>query len=227
MELFIEYFFSMPMVVFTIPFILFMMIWAATLLGLLDLEFLDAFFGGDSLDGETAGGEPSGDVDTGESGNLLSKLGLDGAPALVVFTLVDIYGLSFTYLARKYLMPLIDGVLTATAIGAIVAVGALVIAIPITAICVKPIKRFFVTHEGEHKDQLMGTYCIVKTQSVTDSFGQAVGDSGMIFNVRASEPNNIKQGDRVALLEYDSLADTYSVTTEAELLAMSSQPHIS
>lgn len=226
MELIFEYFFSLPMIVFTIPFILFMMIWGVTLLGLLDLEFLDAFFGGDAPGGDDLGGKTSGDADVSESG-MLSKLGLDGAPALVVFTLVDLYGLSFTYLARKYLMPVLDGVLTATAVGAIVAVGALVIAIPITAICIKPIKRFFETHEGEHKDQLMGTYCIVKTQTVTNNFGQAVGDSGMIFNVRASEPNNIKQGDKVALLDYDSLADTYSVTTEAELLAMSSQPHIS
>ena len=71
----------------------------------------------------------------------------------------------------------------------------------------------------------MGTFCIVKTSTVTESFGQAEGENGMIFSIRAKQPNSIKQGDRVALLEYDSVADTYSVTTEEGLYAMSSEPH--
>lgn len=214
MDQLIEYFFSLPMIVFTIPLIILVFIWAFTLLGMLDIEIFD-FLSADDVSGEA-----------GDGGNIFSKLGLDGVPLTVALTLVDVYGLAFAYLARKYLMPLLDGILAATALGALIALVALVIAIPLAAVCIKPLKRFYVIHEGESKDEMMGTICVVKTQKVTNDFGQAVGKDGMIFSIRASEPNTIKQGDRVALLEYDALTDTYSVTSEHELMAMSSQPHL-
>ena len=212
MELLEEYLFSLPMIVFTIPFLIFLCIWVISLLGLLDLEIFDAL---------------SGDVDVeADGGNIFSSMGLDGVPLLVALTLVDFYGMAFTFVARKFLMPLLDGFMTGTVLGLLMAVGALVLAIPLAAICVKPLRKFFVTHEGESKNNMMGTICVVKTQTVTESFGQAEGDNGMIFSVRAQTPNSIKKGDRIALLEYDSLTDTFSITTEDELMAMSSQPHL-
>lgn len=211
MDMITEYLFSLPMVVFTIPAILILVIWAFSLIGMLDPELLDSF----------TGGESEAEADNG----FLAKLGLDGVPLTVALTFIDVFGLALTYLARKYLMPLLDGMLTATAMGLLIAAVALIIAIPIAALCIKPLKPYLETQEGERKDELMGTFCIVKTSTVTESFGQAEGENGMIFSIRAKQPNSIKQGDRVALLEYDSVADTYSVTTEEELYAMSSEPH--
>lgn len=212
MDLIMEYLFSMPMVVFTIPFLVFMCIWILSLIGMMDLEIFDAL---------------SGDVDVeAGGGNIFSSLGLDGVPLLVALTLVDFYGMAFTFVARKFLMPLLDGFMTGTVLGVLMALGALLLAIPLSAICIKLLRRFFVTHEGESKNNLMGTICVVQTQSVTESFGQARGENGMVFSIRAKTPNDIKKGDRVALLEFDPLTDTFSITTEDELMAMSSQPHL-
>ena len=212
MELLVEYLFSLPMIVFTIPFLVFVCIWALSLIGMMDLDIFDAL---------------AGDVDVeADGGNLFSNLGLDGVPLLVALTLVDFYGMAFTFVARKFLMPLLDGFLTGTVLGVVMALGALILAIPLAAVCIKPLRRFFVTHEGESKNNMTGTICLVQTQTVTETFGQAVAENGMICSVRANTPNNIKKGDRVALLEYDPLTDTFSITTEDELMAMSSQPHL-
>lgn len=213
MDLMFEYLFSLPMVVFTIPFLIFMAIWLLSMVGLLDLEIFDGL---------------AGDVDVeADGGDFLSKLGLNGVPLLIVLTIVDFYGLAFTYVARKFLAPMVDGFMTGTMMGLLMALGALLLAIPFAAVTSKPFKRVFVTHEGESKNNMMGTICVIQTQSVTESFGQAQGEDGMIFSVRADSPNSFKKGDRVALLEFDPLTDTFSITSEDELLAMSSQPHLS
>lgn len=48
MDMITEYLFSLPMVVFTIPAILILVIWAFSLIGMLDPELLDSFTGGES-----------------------------------------------------------------------------------------------------------------------------------------------------------------------------------
>lgn len=216
MEMLSDYLFSLPMVVFTVPALLLIMIWLFTLLGMLDLEVFDL---GSDVEVDTDSGSSTG-------GNWLSSIGLDGVPLTVAITFLDIYGLAASYLAKKYLMPLLDGILTATAAGASLALLSLVIAIPIAAICIKPLRRFFITHEGAKKNEMIGTICIVKTQTVSESFGQAVAANGMIFSIRTRSDQAIVQGDKVALLEYDALSDIYWVVGEQELLAMSSQPQL-
>lgn len=183
--------------------------WVVVSLGLLDIEILDGL-----LDS---------DVD-GESGldNWLSKLGLDGVPLTIAITLLDIYGLSFAYLGRKFIMPMLDGVLTATAAGATVAIFSLLFAIPISAICIKPLRKAFTTHEAVSKTELIGTICVVTTTRVDEHFGQAETPDGMRFNVRAQVPNTISKGSKVALIEFIEESDCFSVVTEADLMAMAS-----
>lgn len=191
-------------------FLLFLlMYWLVVSFGLLDIEILD--FESD-LEGD---GE-------GFVENWLNKLGLDGVPLTVAITLLDIYGLSFAYLGRKYLMPLFDGILTATAAGAVVAVFSLLFAIPLSAICIKPLRKAFVTHEAVSKKELVGTICVVTTSRVDDAFGQAETPDGMRFNVRAAVPNSMTKGSKVVLIEFIEETDSYSVVTEAELMSMAS-----
>ena len=118
-------------------------------------------------------------------------------------------------------MPLLDGMLSATAIGFIVAIFAVVIAIPIAAICCKPLRKVFHTHQAVSKKDLHGVICTVTTQTVTESFGQATADDGMVYSVRANTPNELCKGSRIVLLEFSKDTDTYSVASEADVMAMS------
>lgn len=211
MELFLAEAFSFPTIIFAFPLVIFLLFWLMAFAGFVDLEILDA-------DVEIEADSSSG---SGFS-SWLQSLGLDGVPFTVALTLLDIYAFAITYLARKYLAPLFDGLLTATAAGAIIAVFAVLIAIPLSALCIKPLRKLFITHEAIGKDQLQGRICTVTTLKVTSTFGQATTEDGMLLNVRASEPNDLSKGSKVALLEYFEQYDTYSVVSEAELMAMSS-----
>lgn len=209
MELFLNEVFSFPLIIFTIPLIIFMLFWLMAFAGLVDIEIFDIDVDADS------------EVDAA-GGHWLEILGLNGVPLTVALTLVDIYAFAFTYLARKYLAPLLDGILTATAVGFILAVLALVVAIPVAAICCKPLRKLFHTHQAVAKKDLNGTICTVTTLTVTESFGQAVTDDGMVYGVRANTPNNLCKGSRIVLLEYSTEHDSYIVASEAEVMAMSS-----
>ncbi|MDP5033215.1 MAG: DUF1449 family protein [Paraglaciecola sp.] len=212
MDAFLNDIFSFPTVIFTVPLIVLTLLWLMAFAGLLDLDILDF----DADTSSDAGSETN-------SVSWLEKLGLDGVPLTVSLTLIDIYAFSFTYLARKYAAPLFDGALTATAQGAIVATFAIVIALPLSALCIKPLRRFFATHEGVAKSELIGTICTLTTLTVNETFGQAVTPDGMILSVRATTPNTISKGSKIVLIDYLVAQDSYSVVTESELMAMSSR----
>lgn len=213
MDIFLNEVFSFPTIVFAFPLVIFMLFWLLAFAGLVDIEIFD-------IDGDI---EP--DIDTDpetQSVSWLQKLGLDGVPLIVALTLLNIYAFAFTYLARKHLLPLFDGVLTATAIGAITAFVAVVIALPITAVSVKPLRRLFHTHEAITKNELIGTICTVSTQTVSETFGQVTTDDGMTLSVFAKSPNTMARGSRVVLIEFNKEQDIYQVVTEEELMEMSS-----
>jgi len=215
MELFLNEVFSFPTIIFTIPLIVLMLFWLMAFAGLVDIEIFDIDVDAD------ADADADSDADAA-AGGWLESLGLNGVPLTVALTLVDLYAFAFTYLARKYLMPLLDGMLTATAIGFIVAIFAVVIAIPVAAICCKPLRKVFHTHEAVSKKDLDGVICTVTTLTVTESFGQATADDGMVYTVRANTPNDLCKGSRIVLLEYSKEHDSYIVASEAEVMAMSS-----
>lgn len=212
MDNFLEYIFSFPIIAFTIPLMIMIVFWIFALLGTIDIEILDPDIESESADGT--------------SSSFLESLGLDGVPLTVAITLVEIYGFVFVYMARKFITPLFDGILTATASGFVIAIFSLILAIPFAAYTSKPLRRVFVTHEAIEKSDLIGTYCIVTTQNVTQSFGQARSEDGMIYSVRTAPDHQIAGGSKVVLIDFNKENDTYTVVTEAELMAMSSTQHI-
>lgn len=210
MDILLRELFSFPLIVYTFPLLIIVPFWLIASLGMIDLEILDVGDGDIDADGESF------------FGDWLNKLGLDGVPLTVAITFLDVYGLAFTYVGKKFFNSFLDPILTATAAGATIALVSLLLAIPASAICIKPLRRFFATHEGVRKDSLIGTVCTVTTGSVTDTFGQATTDDGMVLTIRATFPNEISKGTRVVLLEYHPENDWYSVVTHEELMRSSS-----
>jgi hypothetical protein len=207
MDVFFNDILSFPTVIYTFPLIILVLFWLTSFAGLVDMEILD-------FDVDT---DTDADSESGTS-SWLQKFGLDGVPLTVALTFVDFYAFIFTYLAKKHLLPLLDGIITGAALGGIIALIAVIIAIPLAAFCIKPLRPVFHTHEGMSKSELIGTLCTVTTQTVSDTFGQATTDDGMILSVRAPQPNDIKKGSRIALIQFDSENDTYAIVTEAELM---------
>jgi len=199
MDILIRELFSFPLIVYTFPLLVLIPFWIVAALGAVDLEILD--FGDTDSDAES----------DSFAADWLHKLGLDGVPFTVAITLIDVYALAFAFIGKKFFNTFLDPILTATAAGAAIALFALVLAVPVSAICIKPLRRFFATHEGVRKDTLIGTICTVTTGTVTDTFGQATTEDGMVLTVRATLPNNITKGAKVVLLDYHSEQDSYSL----------------
>ena len=214
MDIFLNEILSFPVVIYTFPLIILMLFWLTSFAGLVDMEILDF-----DVDADT---DPDADSES-DTSSWLQKLGLDGVPLTVALTFVDFYAFIFTYLAKKHLLPLLDGIITGAALGGIIALIGVIIAIPLAALCIKPLRPVFHTHEAISKNDLIGTLCTVTTQTVSETFGQAETDDGMILSVRASQPNDMKKGSRIALIQFDSDNDTYSVVTETELMGLATQ----
>ncbi|MFQ3206930.1 MAG: hypothetical protein ACI9IT_001075 [Glaciecola sp.] len=211
MDNFLEYIFSFPIIAFAIPLMIMIVFWIFALLGKIDIAILDPDIETESTDAARS--------------SFLESLGLDGVPLAVAVTLIEIYGFVFVYLAKKFITPLFDGILTSIASGFVIAIFALVLAIPFAAYTSKPLRRVFVTHETIEKSDLIGIYCIVTSQTVTETFGQARAEDGMIYNVRTAPDQQIAGGSRVVLIDFNKDDDTYIVVTEAELMTMSSTQH--
>ncbi len=210
MDQFLANAFSFPTLVFTIPLMVIVLFWLLTFLGMLDIEIL--YFDTD-IDAD------AGDVGDPGQVSFLETLGLDGIPLTVTITLLDLYAWIFTYLARQHVMPYFDGIITGTALGAVFALTAMIIAFPLAAISCRPMRRLFITHEAVSKFDIIGKLCTITTSRVDGQFGQAATiDGTMVLNIRAPEPNNFKKGETVVLLDFDEDTDTYSVVAEEELL---------
>lgn len=207
MDSFLEYAFSFPIIAFTIPLLIMIVFWIFALLGTIDIEILDF-----QTEAETESSD-------GSSSSFLESLGLDGVPLTVAITLVEIYGFIFVFLARKYITPLFDGIISATAAGLLIAAVSLIVAIPFAAYTSRPLKRIFKTHEGVRKSDLIGITCVVTTQTVTDTFGQARAEDGMVYSVRTSPRLSITGGSIVVLIDFNKENDTYLVVTQDELMS--------
>ena len=120
-----------------------------------------------------------------------------------------------------------DPPLSGAAQGAVLAVGAVAIALPFAALSIKPLRKIFVTHEAQNKNDLTGQICIVTTSKVTESFGQATTEDGsMILNIRSDEPNEISKGDRLMLLGYDAPNDRYDVVLDEEFMSALTKDYV-
>lgn len=209
MDQFLLEIFSFPTIIFTLPLIFFAMFWLIAIIGLIDIDIFDV-----GLDA----GEPDSDTSEGTNASWLEHIGLGGVPLTISLALLDFYSWIFSLLGKKYLTFLFDDVITGAASGSIVALVSVLLAIPISALCIKPLRTMFTTHETSRKSDLTGLVCVLTTSKVTGSFGQATSEDGsMIINVRAKEPNEMNKGDKLILLGYDEIHDSYEVVLENEL----------
>lgn len=57
--------------------------------------------------------------------------------------------------------------------GAVLIFTCSIIALPLSALLTKPLRRFFTSKQTAHKHDFIGLECIIATSKVTETFGQA------------------------------------------------------
>jgi hypothetical protein len=219
---------SYPIIIYTTLLGVVLVYWLLALIGLVDFESsgpdLDIDVDVDvdidvDVDVDIGAGDIHHHLD-GEAdgaGSLVSYLvafGLGGVPLSIVVSLLMLFGWVICSIVALWVMPFVPTTLLHLAVGSAVLVGSFVLSIPAAAICVRPLRKLFVTHNAISNTALVGQECIVLTGTVDEKFGRAeVPARGAGYHIRviADTPNTLKRGDRAIILEYDETQRIYRI----------------
>lgn len=165
--------------------------------------------GGHDVDG---GGD--GDVDADAEAGILSFLRLRDAPVTVVASLFALFGLLMTgFYGLTFGVP-------GTFVGLGVLLATMVLSTVLTSLAIRPIAPAFKTHAGAKSTDFVGKIATVATGRVTDKFGQANlddGGAGQILEIRDTDKNDLKRGDKVVLVYWDREREAYEVEKVPDL----------
>lgn len=212
---FFEAILSYPTIVYTALLGVGLVYWLLAIVGLVDFES-----GGPDLDIDLEPGTSVTDIDVDEPANVstlagyLVALGLGGVPFSVVISLLALFAWVISSIAAIWALAFFPDGLLRFVVASAVLVGALALAIPAAATCVRPMRRLFVTHNAISNVSLIGQECVVLTGSVDEKFGRAevaARGAGYHIHVIADTPNNLKRGDTALIMEYDEAAGIYRI----------------
>ncbi len=173
--------------------------WLLTILGALDIDFID--------------------FDFSDEGSFLYVAGVPGVPSTITLSILTFILWLLCVPATYFLALILPAGFLQIVVGVVILLLALVIAAQITVWIVKPWRKFFAeqTRSAAH---LVGKTCIISTATVDENFGQANyedGGAGLILNVRAATPNLLKRNMRALIIDYDKDTHSYTVTDLDEL----------
>ncbi|HEY0469031.1 MAG TPA: glycine zipper family protein [Polyangiaceae bacterium] len=226
---------SFPGVVYTVLLGVVLVYWLFVVLGAIHLGdgSADGHFDGmgdasadvgDVGHGDVADGGDSGDAgDDGGEGSavaaLLHALHLRSVPATVVFSLI----ITFSWLVCTVAMQLVSRQmpdnLQAT-LAWLVLAGSPFLALPLTSISARPLAKVFAQRRATSHSDLIGKTCVVRTGTVTSSFGEASledGGAGLVLRVRVDRELPVKRGDQMLIVEWDRERESFLVEPLSEL----------
>ena len=204
---------SFPTIVFTFAMVFMGAFWVLSIIGVVDLDAqLDL-----DISHET---DASG---VGELSGFLMRWGLGGIPITVVLSVLIGLSWLFCYFGSAYLLPFLPGAVLQALGGLVLIAICLIVSFPITAMSLKPTTHLFVGESAITNEEIVGMVCEVRSGEVNEDFGQGlVNDqgAGLLIDIRAKTPNDIKRGDKVALISYDAGHSTYQVMPEEEFMKL-------
>jgi hypothetical protein len=198
-----------PTVVFTISLGIILVYWAFVLLGALDIDL----FGDADVHVHTdvhvhAEVHADADVDVHDH-----SLGLGDVPLTISVSVIVVVAWCASLLAAYYVI----GPVTWQRVA--VLIGALVVALPIAAVLVRPLAPIFKIKEGKSNIDYIGHTCVITTGRVDDSFGQASLEDGgtvHVITVRCDRTGKLARGDRALIIDFDRNRQAYLVEPAVE-----------
>jgi hypothetical protein len=189
---------SLPTVVFTVLLAFFLVYSVLTLLGALDMEWLDGLLGIDDVNDSVLEGG-------------LHALGVTGIPMTLFGGVSTIFAWLLSFAAMKFLP---DATLIKVGVG----VGSAVVGLLIGSRIVRPFRSLFATAGGQHRHELVGKICTIRSLHVDDTRGTAdVGD--LVAEVRCFRENELTIGSKAIVYDYDAEQGLYHVGPIADSVA--------
>jgi hypothetical protein len=159
------------------------------------------------LDGDVEANADGEARNIGTLASWLISLGLTGVPFSVVVSLLMLFSWVICCLAILWLIPLVPTEMLRFAAGTAICIASFALSIPVTAVCVRPLRKLFVVHRAITNADLVGRECVMFTGSVDENFGQAeipTHGASLHIPVMARTPNNLKRGDTAIVVSYDA-----------------------
>lgn len=157
-----------------------------------------------------------------DSAGMLSRLGLDGVPLMVMLAVLSFTAWVVTYFVHLLVLSKLPEAARPLP-NVLTAVGALIPAVMVTNMALRPIRPIFTRLNTEERRPVTGQVGIVTTPYVDERYGMASvddGGAGLLLQVRLARPGEkITRGQRVMLLEHNPTDNTYFVTAEDRLNA--------
>ncbi len=172
--------------------------------GLLDLQHIGPDWHIDIDHDGHAGGLP----------DLLVAIGFGRMPFFIVVSAIAFVWWALLMTAQLYVVPLIP--LPTWLTGVLLLIGSFVVALPIAAVLIRPIKPLFADRgKGARPLDFVGRACKIATGSVDEKFGQAQvsvdAGSHHVIQVWARTPNLLKRGSSALILQFDPDTKRYEV----------------
>ncbi|MEI9948121.1 MAG: glycine zipper family protein [Pseudomonadota bacterium] len=217
---------SFPGVVYTVLLGVVLVYWLFVVLGAIHL-------GDGSADGhfDGLGGDHAADVgDVGDGGDvasdgdgdaaegsavsaLLHALHLRSVPVTVILSLI----ITFSWLVCTIAMQLVSRAMPAafqSPLSWLVLAGSPILALPLTSFSARPLAKVFAHRQATSHTDLIGKTCVVRTGTVTPTFGEASledGGAGLVLRVRVDRELAVKRGDQMLIVEWDRERESFLV----------------
>lgn len=142
-------------------------------------------------------------------------LGLGGVPTIITATAFTAFGWLGSYFGSSMLSQMeLTGVMVALAPW-LVGGGAVVAAMAVTSISLRPLKKVFRLPTSTTHNDLVGKVCTITTLRVDANFGQAevLDETGavMLIQVRSREENTMQHGGKALIFDYDPTTQVFYV----------------
>src|SRR5450432_3621349 len=169
------------------------------------------------------GGDVGGDGDSSETsamGLLVNALHLRSVPATTILSLI----ITFSWLVCAIGMQLVSRDSprsTAALFGWLVFAVSPVLALPLTALAARPLAKVFGHKQATQRSDLIGKTCVIRTGTVTKTFGEALledGGAGLVVRVRVDREVVVKRGDQMLIVDYDREHASFLVEPVDEVL---------
>ena len=212
---FISVVFGFPTLLYSVLLAVVLVYWLAAIVGLVD-------FGESDIDVDIVEHADVSVDDLGTIASYVVAFGLSGVPFSIVVTLLVVIGWTLSTLASIWFLGWVPTLPLQIIAGLAVLAICFALSIVLTARIVRPLRGAFVTQYARHNSDLVGQACTITTGSVDDQQGYAEvaqRGAGILIQVRASTPNQLRRGSRALILAYDAAARRYLVqeTTEGEI----------
>ncbi len=197
MNAFLEAVLSFPTVVFTVMLVFFLLYGMATLLGAIDIEWLDGLLGIDELD-----------VDDNWLEGGLGALGVAGIPLTIVGGVSAVFAWFASYVGMRFLGE------SSLLVDSLAGLGATIVGLGLASIVLRPVKRMFDTAPAPVRKAIVGKICTIRSLRVDDATGTAEvedGGAGFIAEVRCFRENELTRGSKAIVFDYDADQGIYHV----------------